>query len=91
LTSRVQLSDEEFRGKTLVDRRDVRIRGRRERGLWVFRPVEPFDLRDLRNDKIRVAHLVVDLVGSDDPEADYSASLNRGDKPFRFNYKRSLA
>ena len=91
LTSRVQLSEEEFGGKTLVDRRDVKICGRRERDLWVFRPVEPFDLRDLRNDKIRVAHLVVDLVGSDNPEADYAASLNRGGKPFRFNYDRVLA
>jgi hypothetical protein len=91
LTSRVQLSNEEFRDRTFVDRRDVRIRGRRERGLWVFRPVEPFDWRDLRNDRIRVAHLVVDLVGSDDPAAEYGALPGRGDKPFRFNYKRTLA
>ncbi len=63
---------------------------RRERGLWVFRPVEPFDLRGTENDRIRVAHLVVDLVGSAEPLADWY------DQPeprsaFRFNYDRSLA
>jgi hypothetical protein len=38
-----------------------------------------------------VAHLVVDLVGSDDPTAEYGVLPGRGDKPFRFNYKRTLA
>jgi hypothetical protein len=91
LTSRVQLSDDDFRNRVLVDRRDIRITGRRERGLWVFRPVEPFDLREVRNDRIRVAHLVVDLVGSDDPVAEFHDVGTGGKELFRFNYGRTLA
>jgi putative protease len=90
LTSRAQLPEEEFRDRVLVDRREVRVKGRKQRGLWVFRPVEPFDLRDVRNDRIRVAHLVVDLVGSDDPAAEFRGSLATDRKPFRFNYHRTL-
>ena len=51
----------------LADRPDQRFIPRRESGLWVLRPDEPFDLRGLENERIRVKHLVVDLVGSPDP------------------------
>lgn len=91
LTSRADLPDEEYRDRVLVDRRDVQIKGRKQRGLWAFRPVEPFDLRDVHNERIRVAHLVVDLVGSDDPVAEFRGSLATERKPFRFNYHRTLA
>ena len=67
--SRVKLPDESFHETVLQDRRRVRIQGRQEHGLWVFRPIEPFDLRDVHNERIQVAHLVVDLVGSKDPVA----------------------
>jgi collagenase-like PrtC family protease len=87
--SRVKLPDESFHETVLQDRRRVRIKGRRERGLWVFRPVEPFDLRDVHNERIQVAHLVVDLVGSNDPVADFQ-SVGAAHEPFRFNYDRSL-
>ena len=91
LTSRVELREEDFRERILVDRRGLSIRGRRERGLWVFRPIEPFDLRDVRNERVRAAHLVVDLVGSEDPAADFRSPPAPGSEPFRFNYDRSLA
>jgi collagenase-like PrtC family protease len=88
-TSRVQLPEESFHETVFQDRRRVTIKGRQERGLWVFRPVEPFDLRDVHNERIQVAHLVVDLVGSKDPVADFqSAAVAR--ERFRFNYDRSL-
>jgi len=91
LTSRVELPEEDFGDKTLVDRRGLRIRGRRERGLWVFRPVEPFDLRGVRNERVRAAHLVVDLVGSEEPVEEFRNPAAPGESPFRFNYDRSLA
>lgn len=90
LTTRVALPEEQFRNRVLQDRRGVRITGRRERGLWVFRPQQPFDLRDLRNDRIRAAHLVADLVGSPDPVTEFRASPAADVGVFRFNYKRSL-
>jgi hypothetical protein len=52
--------------------------------------VEPFDLRDLSNDRIRVAHLVVDLIGSEDPVADFRGPATSRALPFRFNYDRKL-
>ncbi len=67
MTTRVQLPRESFAGKTLADRRGNCMVVRQERGLWVFRPVKPFDLRPVRNDRIRVAHLVVDLVAAENP------------------------
>lgn len=91
LTSRVDLPEEDYCDKILVDRRGLSIRGRRERGLWVFRPIEPFDLRDVRNERVRAAHLVVDLVGSENPVEDYRNPPAPEGKPFRFNYDRSLA
>jgi hypothetical protein len=91
LTSRVELGEEDFCDKLLVDRRQTRVKGRRERGLWVFRPVEPFDLRDLTNDRIRVAHIVVDLTGSEDPVADFQSPAEPRGAAFRFNYDRTLA
>jgi len=90
LTSRVELREEDFCDRMLVDRRDVRIRGRREGGLWVFRPVEPFDLRDVENDRVRAAHLVVDLVGSPDPVGEFDRPPTAGETPLRFNYDRRL-
>jgi len=91
LTSRVELREEDFCDRILVDRRGLSIRGRRERGLWVFRPIEPFDLRDVRNERVRAAHLVVDLVGSEDPVQDFRRPPDPGSEAFRFNYDRSLA
>lgn len=89
MTSRVRLP-EEYLDKVLADRRGVQVHARQERGLTVFRPVEPFDLRGTSNEAIRVRHLVVDLVGSSDPPADWRNIPLDGDKPFRFNYDRSL-
>ena len=90
LSTRVKLP-ESLLGKVLADRRGASLIPRRERGLTVFRPAEPFDLRNLRNEKIRVAHLVVDLVGANDPLGDWYAIPTEEDRPLRFNYQRSLA
>jgi hypothetical protein len=78
-------------GQVMSDRRGANLIPRRERGMTIFRPVEPFDWRDLRNEKIRAAHLVVDLVGSNDPLGDWYAIPEEDDHPLRFNYERTLA
>jgi collagenase-like PrtC family protease len=95
VTTRVELPEGSL-GQVFEDRRGVRLRPASEQGLTVFRPVEPFDLRDVKNERIRVRHLVVDLVGSDDPAGDWHAAATDlrpvpGDRPFRFNYDRTLA
>lgn len=80
---------EEFLGRLFSDRRDLKMTPRREWGLWVFRPEVPFDWRRIRNEKIRVKHLVVDLVGSPDPVGEWLEFVG-GSRPFTFNYYRSL-
>lgn len=89
-TTRVQLPKQRFLGKVIEDRRGVRLSGRPERGLWIFRPVDPFDLRATQNDRIRVRHLVVDLVGSPEPLDDWFNVPFDNKRTFRFNYDRSL-
>jgi putative protease len=89
-TTRVQLPGGQI-GKVFEDRRGVRMVPRLHRGLCVFRPVEPFDLRNCANERIRAAHLVVDLVGSPDPLGDWFGTPLPKDRRFRFNYERSLA
>jgi putative protease len=89
MITRVALPDD-FDGKWMVDRRETQVIPRREHGLWVLRPAEPFDLRDERNDRIHVRHLVVDLVGAADPAGEWLDS-RRNRTPFRFNYDRTLA
>jgi putative protease len=89
MITRVALPDD-FDGQGMVDRRETRVIPRREQGLWVLRPAEPFDLRDEHNDRILVRHLVVDLVGAADPAGEWLDSRGSRD-PFRFNYSRTLA
>lgn len=86
--SRAELP-EEFLGRLFADRRDLRMKPARQWGLWVFRSVTPFDWRRLRNERIRVKHLVVDLVGSPDPVGEW-LQLTSSHRPFTFNYHRSL-
>jgi U32 family peptidase len=90
ITTRVQIP-EQLLNQVLTDRRDIKIVPRRENGLYVFRPVDPFDLRGLANQQIRVQHLVVDLVGSDDPVRDWQNAPLPIDETFHFNYDRTLA
>lgn len=90
MTSRVELP-EAYLGRLFEDRREVRMVPRRHRGLWVFRPVEPFDLRSVRNTRILARHLVVDLVGSLDPVGEWGRPPRPTERPFRFNYDRTLA
>jgi putative protease len=89
MITRVALRDD-LEGRVLMDRREVRAVPRREHGLWVLRPVDPFDLRDTKNDRIRVKHLVVDLVASPDPVKEWSEGGPRRGTGFRFNYDRTL-
>jgi collagenase-like PrtC family protease len=91
LTTRVQLPADEMAGKTFEDRRGVRLLPRVENGLWVFRPAEGFELRGCRNDRIRVHHLVADLVAAPDPVQQWRQPPLPGEQTFRFNYDRSLA
>jgi collagenase-like PrtC family protease len=90
MISRVELPETYCDG-VWTDRRGTRITARRESGMWVVRPVEPFDLRDLQNDRIQVRHLVVDLVASPHPLRDWQRVPSRGKSAFRFNYDRELA
>ena len=87
MISRVALPDD-FDGKWMIDRRETRVVPRREHGLWVLRPAEPFDLRDERNDRIQVRNLIVDLIAAADPAGEWLEPCPR--EPFRFNYARSL-
>ena len=87
LSTRAELP-REMLGRVVADRRGIRMRPRIEGGLWVFRPVVPFDWRGLANPAIRARHLVMDLVGSDDPAAERESAPQAD--AFRFNYDRSL-
>jgi hypothetical protein len=91
MVTRVKLDRERFLHKTLTDRRGAKLVPRLERGLWVFRPVEPFDLRRARNERVRVHHLVADMVASPDPAGEWLRGPAFGMKPLRFNYSRTLA
>jgi len=90
MISRAKLS-QELLGTVLADRRGMQMTAQIERGLCVFRPAEPFDLRGWHNEKLRVAHLVVDLAGSPDPLADWHNAPMEGERRFAFNYDRTLA
>ena len=89
MTSRAELA-QDVSGKVLTDRRGMAMQAHRERGLGVFRPVTPFDLRSTKNERIRAAHLLVDLTGSPDPLANWYETPSE-ERPFRFNYDRTLA
>ncbi len=90
ITTRVEIP-ERYLGQVLTDRRDIKIIPRREHGLCVFRPAVPFDLRSLKNDRIRVHRLVVNLIGSNDPIADWQNLPQTDDKTSHFNYDRTLS
>ena len=90
MTSRVELPPD-YLGHLFADRRDVHMIPRRENGLWVFRPQTPFDLRGARNSRLLARHLVVDLIGSPDTIAEWSQPPLPNQRPFRFNYDRTLA
>jgi U32 family peptidase len=90
ITTRVQI-EERLLDQVLTDRRGVQIIPRREHGLYVFRPSVPFDLRRLTNERIHVKHLVVDLVGSEDPLGDWQNIPQPEENAFHFNYDRTLA
>lgn len=89
LTTRAGMPDAVL-GPVLEDRRGLRIRGRREGGLVVFRSDEPFDLTSTRNNRIRAAHYTADLSMSETPVADWHLLGEPDGKPFRFNYDRTL-
>ncbi|MFH0910328.1 MAG: peptidase U32 family protein [Planctomycetota bacterium] len=77
-------------GVFLEDTRGVRLQVLREGALTVFRPEEPFDLTDIRNEGIRACHLVADLVSSPDPLSEWRLLGEPGRNKRRFNYHRTL-
>lgn len=85
LVTRAALSDA-VTSAVLEDRRAARLRARRNRTLWELRPIEPFDVRGLRLPR-EAAHLVVDLVASSDPLAEWQ---NPRATASRFNFHRIL-
>lgn len=87
--SRVELPDR-WLGRRFTDRGDLRMIARRQWGLWVFRPDKPFDWRLLRNERIRVKHLVVDLVASPEAVDEWLHVSPYRSRPLSFNYHRSL-
>ena len=89
MITRVRVA-EEFLGQVCEDRRGVKMIPQRHGHLTAFRPVEAFDLRGLSNAKIRVRHLVADLVGAADPVGDWYDSPAADTETFRFNYDRGL-
>jgi len=89
MQTRVELPGEYSpeKGNSFSDSREITLRPRREGALTVLRPEIPFDWRTLKNPLVRVAHLIVDLEASPDPEQD----LKKPEKaPFLFNYERKL-
>ncbi|MGC4117854.1 MAG: hypothetical protein QM765_25535 [Myxococcales bacterium] len=85
MTTRVDMAPDQVAG-ILEDRREVRLRARRERGLWQLRPLKPFDLRRKQLPK-GAAHLMVDLIGSPDPIRDWEAAAGESAS---FNFDRTL-
>jgi len=91
MRTRVEFRAAAVLGRLFEDSRGVQMRPRLEGCLTVFRPAEPFALCDLRNPAIRAAHLVVDLLASPDPAAEWLAVLDGSCRPrLRFNYERTL-
>jgi putative protease len=91
MITRVKMPKDQIQGKTLEDRRNIQLRARLEHGLWTLRPIIPFDLRPLKNQAIRAAHLVVDLVASPAPAEEWLNPSREGERSTRFNYGRTLA
>ncbi len=83
MQTRVEMPSGYGENHILSDGRNVRLRPVREGSVTVFRSCVPLDWTKLKNPKVRVAQLVVDLTGSDtiDPRPT-STSL--------FNYDRRL-
>ncbi|MDR1744220.1 MAG: hypothetical protein LBS30_00525, partial [Planctomycetota bacterium] len=59
--------------------------------ITVFRSLTAFDWKGLRNDKIRVANLSMDLSGESFPVDVWKKFIRPGGRPgFLFNYDRGL-
>lgn len=90
MITRVKMDRDAIQGRILRDRRGMELKARLEHGLWTLRPTAPFDLRRLRNNKVRAAHLVMDLVASPAPAEEWLRPIEGNTKPLTFNYGRSL-
>ncbi|MFW5856979.1 MAG: peptidase U32 family protein [Planctomycetota bacterium] len=78
-------------GRTVADERGLRLRPERDAGgRTAFRSLDPFDLSDCRNRRIRARWLVADLTGSADPAGDWYALGQRRRGKKRFNLDRTL-
>lgn len=74
-------------GVLFEDTRATHLRAWREGRLTVLRPETPYDWRGLPTSQIRVAHLVVDLCGSQEPTHDLFPTQS---STFLFNIDRTL-
>ncbi|MFA6814705.1 MAG: U32 family peptidase [Lentisphaeria bacterium] len=72
---------------TVEDGRNIRMISQQVGTLVVFRPIIPMDWRDIRNKKIQVHGMILDLCGAQNPEDDLKT---KNKTPFRFNYDRQL-
>jgi collagenase-like PrtC family protease len=86
MISRAELAGEMY-GGIFHDRRKSEMKLGREWNLAVFRPVQAFDLRASRDEKIKVAHVVVDLSGSRNPCVDW---ISKPNPSCSFNFSRKL-
>ncbi|MFA6290696.1 MAG: peptidase U32 family protein [Victivallales bacterium] len=85
MISRAELAEEMY-GGIFHDRKKSEMKLSREWNLTVFRPVQPFDLRSAKDEKIKLAHIGADLSGSRNPCADWISNAG----PISFNFFRKL-
>lgn len=78
-------SDAEWR-----DRRGIGLHPERTGGVTVFRSVMPFSWAGIRNRRIRVANLVMDLSAESSPQRAWEDFTGKANQDFRFNYDRGL-
>ena len=79
-------SDGQTSSPTFEDGRGTQLFASQAGHLTVLRPKTPYDWRRLSSPKIRVAHLALDLCGSQNITTDLSESKS----PFLFNFNRTL-
>ena len=78
-------SDGQTSTPTFEDGRGTHLFASQAGNLTVLRPKTPYDWRRLSSPKIRVAHLAIDLCGSQNLTTDLAESKS----PFLFNFNRT--
>lgn len=89
MLTRVQMP-ENFKSEnaeSFQDARGIKLQPSKEGLLTVLRPELPYDWRGVKNQKIKVAELQLDLIGSKNPRNDLAS---KSKTPFLFNLDRKL-